>query len=87
MIVFEARGKGYKANFHLHTTASDGVISPDQALSAYENQEYEVLAITDHRRVTDTPGYQGEMLLLPGIEWDMETWQAEVIHLLGIGMN
>ncbi|MDI9463635.1 MAG: hypothetical protein QM368_08545 [Bacillota bacterium] len=40
--------KQYKANFHTHTTESDGRISPREVINAYSNAGYRILVITDH---------------------------------------
>jgi hypothetical protein len=37
-----------KANLHLHTTQSDGRLSPAQAIDLYRGMGYDVLALTDH---------------------------------------
>ncbi len=41
-----------KANFHTHTTESDGRLSPQQVIDEYHQRGYGVLAITDHDRNT-----------------------------------
>lgn len=41
-----------KANFHTHTTQSDGSIGPPEAVDKYHILGYEVLALTDHNKVT-----------------------------------
>jgi hypothetical protein len=41
-----------KANFHAHTTESDGSASPDRMIDEYLRHGYSVLAITDHNRCT-----------------------------------
>ncbi len=41
-----------KANFHTHTTQSDGRQSPAQVIDLYHSLDYGVLALTDHNRVT-----------------------------------
>lgn len=38
----------YKANLHAHTTNSDGLVGPAQAIDAYYRLGYKVLALTDH---------------------------------------
>ena len=40
------------ANFHTHTTQSDGRFVPSDAIDLYHAHVYEVLAISDHNRVT-----------------------------------
>ncbi len=42
----------YKANFHTHTTGSDGRMNPHTVVDKYHRLGYSVLAITDHNRVT-----------------------------------
>lgn len=85
MVIYEAAGREYKGNLHMHTTESDGALEPIRAVLAYEAEGYDFLAITDHRKVTHVQNYQGRTLLLPGIEMDEELSPREVIHLLGIG--
>ena len=41
-------GRFYKANLHMHTTVSDGKISPEQTKKDYMEQGYSVVAFTDH---------------------------------------
>ena len=48
MILLDSAKPFYKANFHLHTTNSDGRRSPEEAIALYREQGYDVLAITDH---------------------------------------
>ncbi len=42
----------YKANFHTHTTRSDGRLNPDTVVDIYHALGYDILAITDHNQVT-----------------------------------
>jgi hypothetical protein len=38
----------YKANFHTHTVYSDGELLPHEAIDAYNDLGYDILALTDH---------------------------------------
>ena len=38
----------YKANFHTHTTNSDGSDPPEVVIEQYHSKSYDILAITDH---------------------------------------
>ena len=58
----------YKANFHCHTTESDGKLSPLSVAEFYQRAGYDILSITDHRTVTEINSNQ--ILLIPGIEID-----------------
>ncbi len=42
----------YKANFHTHTTRSDGRLNPHEAVDGYHALGYDILAIADHNGVT-----------------------------------
>jgi hypothetical protein len=42
----------HKANFHTHTTESDGGMDPGRVIDEYHERGYGVLAITDHDRCT-----------------------------------
>lgn len=46
---FETRGKWYKANLHTHTTISDGDVAVAERIKQYRDNDYQVLAITDHQ--------------------------------------
>ena len=54
-----------KACLHLHTTASDGDATPEQAMELYEKAGYDILAITDHYKY-HTAGQYGAMQLISG---------------------
>lgn len=76
----------FKANFHTHTTRSDGHRTPEESMALYRQLGYDVLAITDHRTVTH-PGEAPEGLLtIPGVELDL-TLGHQAVHLLGIGVD
>ena len=74
----------YRANFHCHTTQSDGRVTPEECVAFYRSAGYQILAITDHRRVTEIHG--DGMLLLPGIELDYRL-PAQWVHIIGVGMD
>lgn len=42
------RWKQHKANFHTHTTMSDGLYTPAGAIDLYKVGGYDILALTDH---------------------------------------
>jgi len=74
-----------KANFHCHSTESDGRLSPTDVAGFYEYAGYDVLSITDHRKVTMLPSVDN-LLLIPGIEIDY-VLPGQWVHILGIGMD
>ena len=50
---FRGEGNWYKGNLHCHTTNSDGVVSPEQAVAFYKARGYHFMAFTDHHIFTD----------------------------------
>ncbi len=68
---FSIEGEWFKGNLHLHTTGSDGKVTPQEAITSYAAHGYDFLAITDHRQVTEIDGLDHKgMLMIPGIEMD-----------------
>ena len=74
----------YKANFHCHTTESDGKLSPLSVVEFYKHAGYDILSITDHCTVTEINSNQ--ILFIPGIEIDY-TFPEQWVHILGLGMK
>ena len=74
----------YKANFHCHTTESDGKLSPLSVAEFYQRAGYDILSITDHRTVTEINSNQ--ILLIPGIEIDY-SFPGQWVHIIGLGMK
>lgn len=86
MRVFEPDLPFFKGNLHMHTTMSDGRLTPDEAKDRYHALGYDFVAITDHRvRGEDAHLHRG-MLVLPGIELDY-TLPHEVVHVVGVGVD
>lgn len=80
-----------RVDLHLHTTASDGSLSPTELVRAAKAEVLECIAITDH---DSTNGIEeavavGERLgvqVIPGIEVSTDIPKAEV-HILGYFLN
>jgi predicted metal-dependent phosphoesterase TrpH len=84
---FSTNGIWLKAALHVHTTASDGKVTPPQALAAYRALGYDVVAITDHDRVTQLEPPEG-MTLLSGAEWGAVLSDSPAgFHFVTIGMR
>lgn len=80
-----------KGDFHLHSTASDGVHSPTWLMETAAKRGVEILSLTDHdstagfdeaRRAASSLGLR----LIPGIELSTDLGPADV-HLLGYGID
>lgn len=76
-----------KAEFHCHTTASDGLLSPSEVVALAKEKDIKILAITDHDTVDGLKeGKKAAEALkikfIPGIELSCNH-NNEAIHLLG----
>ena len=79
-------------DFHTHTTASDGALSPRDLVQRALDREVGLLAITDHDTVA---GYlsvaqqytqkSAGLRLIPGVEFSCR-WSGATVHILGLGM-
>jgi len=89
MFLFSESQPFFKANFHCHSTNSDGKLDPLSVVEFYKNAGYDILSITDHRMVTDISSLQSvyeKPLLIPGIEIDYNL-PGQWVHILGLGME
>lgn len=86
MKVFADNKAFYRANLHTHTTCSDGKQTPAEAMALYRGLGYDILAITDHRKVTQPDNVPEGLLILPGLEMDYML-PAQAVHILGIGVD
>ena len=78
-------------DLHSHSLASDGTLSPDQLVQAAVAAGVDVLALTDHDSVdgikeAHTSATRAGLQLVPGVEVSV-TWQAQTLHVLGLGID
>ena len=86
---FRRPGDFFKGNLHLHTTNSDGELTPQQAVDHYREAGYDFLAITDHRRLTpfDELSTDG-IIMLTGEELHQGKGElGQLHHIVAIGME
>lgn len=77
-----------KVNLHMHTTLSDGRLTPEQAISRYREAGYDAVALTDH-------WVQGKAFrcdgveVLSGCEFHVggNPRTGPVYHIVGVGMT
>lgn len=75
------------ADLHLHTTSSDGNLTPSQVIIAAKEKGFSAVAITDHDTIDGLEEAQKEAAkqqieFVPGIELSTEFEEKEV-HILG----
>ena len=76
-----------KVDFHVHTTSSDGVLSPTEVVQRAHKNNVKYLAITDHDTLSGLNEAFDESLnhnitLIPGIELSTQH-NNESVHVLG----
>jgi len=85
--MFTAPGEWLRGNLHLHTTASDGTVTPQEAVELYRGAGYDFLSITDHGVIVDPTELDDlGMTLLPGVEIAPAGGElGQTIHTVGVG--
>lgn len=77
-----------KMDLHIHSTCSDGALSPVELVKKFHNDEYSIIAITDHDTVDGVSAAQiaGEALeiqVISGIELGTIFDEEIRLHILG----
>ena len=79
-----------RGDFHCHSTASDGVLSPTELIKLAYEQGVRVMALTDHDSTEGIEEARGavepDFTLIPGVELGTDIPGAEV-HMLGLFLN
>ena len=78
----------YKGNLHMHTTRSDGVKTPGEALRLYKAAGYDFVALTDHYVYGEGGEAENGLLVISGAEYDTGTNVRDgIYHIVGLGME
>lgn len=80
-----------RADLHVHTTASDGLLSPEEVIKWAVHKKLSAVAITDHDTIKGVQpavdiSRQYKIEVVPGIEFSSEHMDEE-IHILGYYIN
>ncbi|NLO46917.1 MAG: PHP domain-containing protein [Clostridiales bacterium] len=73
-------------DLHIHTSASDGTLSPQEVVSRAQAKGLKAVAITDHDTVRGIIPSEGPLEVIPGIELSAEH-EGKEIHVLGYFIN
>lgn len=77
----------FKGNLHMHTTESDGALTPAEAAVLYAENGYDFIARTDHWKVGPADEFDS-LLCLTGCEYNIGARPSEgVYHIVGVGME
>lgn len=78
-----------KADMHMHTNCSDGLLTPGQIVEMAKNKGLQTIAITDHDLVEgieealSAAKELGGITVIPGIELSTEGPECTELHILG----
>lgn len=84
--LFNPDGLWFKGNLHMHTTLSDGKLSPEASTALYKKAGYQFVALTDHW-IQSKIHQTDDFLVLSGCEWDTGNGGNPVFHIIGAGME
>ena len=81
----------YKADYHIHSYYSDGRMKPVDIVRRYKENDYEVIALTDHDGVDGVQeamiaGEALQIKVIPGVELSTSlNWEGKAteLHILG----
>jgi hypothetical protein len=83
---WRADGTWLRSALHAHTTRSDGDLAPRKLAQHYERAGYDVLAITDHWRLTGADSTE-RLLVIPSAELNCILPGARDGHVLAFGLD
>ena len=80
-----------QVDLHCHSSASDGILSPEALVSRAKLAGVTLLALTDHDTVAGLAAAQAaadqeNIALLPGIELTAR-WGRQVVHIVGLNID
>ena len=78
----------YKIGLHIHTTISDGRVSPEESARIYKEAGFDAIAITDHWKYHGEDEISG-LKIISGCEYNLGGGDTSdcVMHIVGIGMD
>ena len=94
MLIDKWGNNWYKVALHLHTTGSDGSLTPEQTAQLYAKDGFDAIAITDHWGYYRDRGYHdggelGGIKIISGVEYSVNTCGRDtikgVMHIVGLG--
>lgn len=84
---FTRPGNWYKGCLHIHSTASDGLLTPEEIYAWYRDRGYHFVALADHGVLSEALGLQNDFITLSGIEVEGIDPQSGAYHAVGLGLS
>ena len=84
--------KEYFIDLHVHSTHSDGVLTPEQLVRKARECGLTTIALADHDAVSGVPdaiaaGQNHGVTVIPAVELSVQYKKWSDVHLLGYGLN
>ena len=78
-------------DLHMHSTASDGVLSPTELVNLCHENNVQVMALTDHDTTeglveAKIAADKNNITLINGVEMSA-TWRKKVLHIIGLNID
>ena len=77
-----------RLDFHVHSTASDGTLTPIEVFSLAQEKKCSFVSLTDHDEtggLSDFLSQKGEVATISGVELSVEPGEGfDRFHLLGL---
>ena len=78
-------------DLHMHSTASDGVLSPTELVNLCHENNVQVMALTDHDTIegqaeAKIAANKKDIILISGIEMTA-SWNKKVVHIIGLNID
>ncbi len=70
-----------KLGLHIHTSVSDGAVSPEEAARIYREAGYDAIALTDHWKYGEAKEICG-LPILSGVEYDVNGKRENTFHIV-----
>lgn len=76
-----------KGDFHVHSTSSDGNLSPTEIVKYAKKRKVDIIALTDHNNVNGideaiSEGKKSNVVVIPGVELSTK-YKNNRVHVLG----
>jgi hypothetical protein len=84
---FAQPGRWFKGSLHIHSTGSDGVLTPDEVIDWHRERGYHFIAITDHEVLSLPTTVSDDFITLGGTELEGVDPISGLYHLVGLGLR
>jgi hypothetical protein len=84
---FSLPGRWLKGSLHIHSSASDGELTPDEVIAWYRERGYNFISLTDHGVWSEARSLGDHFVTVSGIEVERFDPVGGEYHLVGLGLT